>query len=49
MIDEAVIAINSNVNYGNVSLEMNELAGRKVWTENIAIKQGLNQVNINKN
>jgi hypothetical protein len=49
MIDEAVITINSNVNYSNASLVMSDLAGRKVLTENIAIKQGLNQVNINKN
>jgi hypothetical protein len=49
MIDESVITINSNVNYSNASLVMSDLAGRKVLTENIAIKQGLNQVNINKN
>jgi hypothetical protein len=49
MIDEAVIAINSNVNYSNVYLVINDVTGRKIFTENIVIKQGLNQVNINKN
>jgi hypothetical protein len=49
MIDEAVIAINSNVNYNNTYLVINDLAGRKILLENMVIKQGLNQMNINKN
>ena len=49
MIDEAVIEINSNLNYYNASFIINDLTGRKILVENIAIKQGINQININKN
>ncbi len=49
MIDQAVIAINSNINYNNISLVVYDVAGRQVYIENTAIKQGLNQIIINKN
>lgn len=49
MIDQAVITMNAHVNYNNCSFVITDLAGRQVYTENITIKQGLNQIQINKN
>jgi hypothetical protein len=49
IIDQAVISINTNINYNNVSFIIYDLAGRSVYTENTALKQGLNQIIINKN
>lgn len=49
MIDLAQIAINSDITYNNTAFVISDIAGRKVYTENIAIKQGLNQMQLNKN
>jgi hypothetical protein len=49
MIDQAIFVVQSNESYSNVSLEISDIAGRVVYTENTVIKQGLNQININRN
>jgi hypothetical protein len=49
MIDQAVIAIHSYVNYKNGAFAISDLAGRIVYSENVVLKEGLNQINIQKN
>lgn len=49
MLENAVVSIHSNANYNNGNFIINDVAGRKVYSESVIIKQGVNQININKN
>jgi hypothetical protein len=48
--NEAVIALSTSKNYNNVAFVISDIAGRQVYTNiNLSIKNGLNQINFNKN
>lgn len=49
MIDEAVMSVNANLNCNNSAFVITNMAGQQVYTQNLTIKQGLNQINISKN
>jgi hypothetical protein len=49
MIDEAIIAIHSNLSDNNTILKISDIAGHQVYSENIIMKPGVIQINIDRN
>jgi hypothetical protein len=48
--NEAIVAVSTSKNYNNVAFAITDIAGRQVYINtNLTIKNGLNQININKN